>query len=88
MDKIVNQFKVGQWLPADKVDCTFVKHSQFKASPGTFWYYGPDGSAVTLSVLIPTIDADRDGYFPKLLKQIGDQTIPTYVRAYQEGHCC
>ena len=78
MDKIVNQFKVGQWLPADKVDCTFVKHSQFKASPGTFWYYGPDGSAVTLSVLIPTIDADRDGYFPKLLKQIGDQTLPKF----------
>ena len=73
MQNIEAQFQSGQWSPAAKIERPFVKHENSEASPGKVWHYSPDSTPINLSVVIPTIDANRGGYFPKLLTQIGYQ---------------
>ena len=51
----------------------FVKHPNSKDSPGKVWKYTSDSTQINLSVIIPTFDAYRNGYFVKLLSQIGRQ---------------
>jgi hypothetical protein len=66
------------WLPVTKIERSFVKHIDPTESPGSVWRQEPVGLPVTLSVIIPTIDAHRDGYFPKLLAQIDRQDFSGY----------
>jgi len=73
LQNIEAQFQSEQWLPATKIDRSFVKHANSETSPGKVWHYSPDSTPINLSVVIPTIDANRGGYFPKLLTQIGYQ---------------
>ena len=75
MQNIEAQFQSAQWLPAAKIEPSFVKHANPEASPGKVWSYLPEKTQVKLSVVIPTIDANRDGYFGKLLTQIACQDI-------------
>jgi glycosyltransferase involved in cell wall biosynthesis len=55
-----------------------VKYAYSAVSPGTIWHYLPDNTSVKLSVIIPTIDANRGGYFIKLLAQISNQDFKDY----------
>ena len=71
-------FQAGQWLPADMVKRSFVKHTNPNVSPGEFWHYLPDNIQPEISIIIPTFDAYRDGYFVELLKQIGNQDLNNY----------
>jgi glycosyltransferase involved in cell wall biosynthesis len=73
LQNIVDQFKSAQWMEVAKIKRPFVKHENSKTSPGKVWSYSPDSIPINLSVVIPTIDANRDGYFSKLLTQIGCQ---------------
>jgi len=75
LQNIVAQFQSGKWLPAAKIERFFVKHANLEASPGKVWHYSPDSTPINLSVVIPTFDANRGGYFPKLLTQIGYQDL-------------
>jgi len=75
LQNIEAQFQSGQWLPAAKIDRSFVKHANSETSPGKVWHYSPDRTPINLSVVIPTIDANRGGFFPKLLTQIGCQDL-------------
>jgi glycosyltransferase involved in cell wall biosynthesis len=47
-------------------------------SLGEFWHYSPDNIQPEVSIIIPTFDAYRGGYFPQLLKQIGNQDLNDY----------
>jgi GT2 family glycosyltransferase len=71
-------FRSGQWLSATKIERSFVKFAHLKTSPGKVWWYELGSSDVILSVLIPTIDGNRDGYFLKLLDQIGCQDFENF----------
>jgi glycosyltransferase involved in cell wall biosynthesis len=73
LQNIETSFLSGKWFSAGKVKRSFVKHSILQASPGKVWHYQPDRTSILLSVVIPTIDANRGGYFPQLLAQIGRQ---------------
>ena len=73
MLNIENHFRSGQWFSAAGIERSFVKYPHFEASPGKIWRYRPNRSLVILSVVIPTIDANRGGYFLKLLAQVGCQ---------------
>jgi glycosyltransferase involved in cell wall biosynthesis len=55
-----------------------VKHTNSEVSPGTVWHYKSDNTPAKLSVVIPTIDANRGGYFLKLLAQIGCQDFEDF----------
>lgn len=75
MQDIEIRFQSGQWLPADRVKRPFVKYANPKVSPGEFWHYLPDNIQPEISIIIPTFDAYRGGYFPKLLGQISRQNF-------------
>lgn len=75
---IENHFYLCCWQPAADVSCPFVKYPNHEVSPGTFWQYSSDNSQVDLSVVVPTYDAYRGGYFPKLLVQIECQDFSGY----------
>jgi glycosyltransferase involved in cell wall biosynthesis len=73
LQNIKTHFQSGGWLPAGKIERCFVKYVNSGVSPGTIWHYAPDSTPANLSVIIPTIDGNRDGYFLRLLDQIGSQ---------------
>jgi hypothetical protein len=78
LQNIETHFQEGQWFPAAKIDRPFVKYFHLQPSPGQVWHYRPDRSSVVLSVIIPTADAYRGGYFLKLLDQIGYQDFENF----------
>ena len=78
MKSIKSEFLSGQWFPAAEVDRFFVKHANSEASPAKIWHYLPGRTNVSLSVIIPTIEANRNGYFLKLLAQIGYQDFKDF----------
>ena len=78
MQDIETYFQYAQWLPAANIERSFVRYANSETSPGTVWHYTPDNTSTKLSVIIPTIDADRDGYFLKLLGQIVCQDFKDY----------
>jgi len=75
---IETNFRSGRWLSAARIERAFVKHIHFEDSPGKIWHCNPDRKQVKLSVVIPTFDANRGGYFPKLLEQIGYQDFDNF----------
>lgn len=78
MQNIETSFQSGQWLPAANIERSFVKYVNSEVSPGTVWHYTPDKTPVKLSVIIPTFDANRGGYFLKLLSQIDCQEFEEF----------
>jgi glycosyltransferase involved in cell wall biosynthesis len=78
LQNIEIRFQSGRWLPSDRVKRPFVKHANPKASPGEFWHYLPDNIQPEISIIIPTFDAYRGGYFLKLLDQISRQNFSQF----------
>jgi len=50
-------------------------YSHSESPSGNFWRYSPDSTKIKLSVVIPTFDAFRDGYFLELMSQIKRQDL-------------
>ena len=75
---IETHIRSGQWFSAAKIDRSFVKYAHSKASPGKIWHYRSERLSDLLSVVIPTIDGYRGGYFLKLLTQIGCQNLKKF----------
>jgi len=71
--EILNNFQSGKWQSAAGIGRWFVKHANPERSPGEVWHYSPEKSKKYLSVIIPTCDANRNGYFLNLLSQIDSQ---------------
>jgi len=71
-------FKSAFWLPVADVERPFVRHPHKEASPGKAWRHSSDNGDINLSVVIPTSDAYRGGYFLKLLSQIGCQDYSNF----------
>ena len=67
------RFRSGTWQPAADVERPFVRYANPEHSPGLVWQYSPENRQSILSVVIPTLDAYRDGYLPELLAQIDSQ---------------
>lgn len=76
--KLNKHFKSGCWLPAADIHRRFVKHPNPEDSPGVYWQYTSGKNDINLSVIIPTLDAYRGGYFPKLLAQFESQNYPNF----------
>lgn len=67
------------WHLAVNVERPFVRHPNTQNSPGLIWYEKHKSSdSPIISIIIPTFDAYRDGYFLKLLRQIGLQTFYSF----------
>jgi glycosyltransferase involved in cell wall biosynthesis len=63
------------WNAASTVNRAFVKFPNPKSSPAKYWLSAPNNCSLKLSVIIPTFDAYRDGYFPELIRQIKKQNV-------------
>ncbi len=63
----------GRWSPASAVERAFVRHRNPDPSPGQVCRYRRGHGAIRLSVVIPTLDACRNGYLSRLLDQVGGQ---------------
>lgn len=85
MQDIEIRFQSCRWLPANKVKRPFVKHTNQKVSLGEVWHYSPDNIQPEISIIIPTFDAYRGGYFVQLLKQIGNQDQNNYEAIVVRG---
>jgi len=68
-------FQALSWQSASPVNRTFVKYPNPERSPGEYCQCAFDNSHIKLSVIIPTSDANRDGYFQNLLNQIKNQNF-------------
>jgi glycosyltransferase involved in cell wall biosynthesis len=73
------------WRPAAEVERPFVRHPDPEDSPGFVWQYSTDNCQTILSVIIPTLDAYRNGYLPKLLAQIGSQDFLNFELLVVKG---
>jgi len=64
------------WRSAINVGRSFVRHPNTQNSPGLIWHEKHKSSdAPVISIIIPTFDAFRNGYFPLLLDQIDSQAL-------------
>ena len=68
-------FQVLSWQSASPVNRIFVKFPNPENSPGEYCRCAFNNSRIKLSVIIPTSDANRGGYFFKLLEQIKSQNF-------------
>lgn len=78
MRDIEGRFRSAAWSPARAVARPFVRHVHPDPSPALVWRDLPEGTDVRLSVVIPTVDAQRGGYFAALLAQVAAQRFPAY----------
>lgn len=78
MRNLLESWKSAAWHPAAGVARPFVRHRHPQASPGLVWREGPEPDGVRVTVVIPTTDAHRGGYFPQLLEQVARQTLAGY----------
>jgi len=85
LQNIEAYFQSGQWLPAANIERSFVKNVNLKVSPGTVWHFSPDNTPAKLSVIIPTFDANRGGYFLQLLAQIDCQEFEDFEVIVVQG---
>jgi GT2 family glycosyltransferase len=60
------------------LDRSFVRYLEQEVPAGKVWFKKPSDTNIVLSVIIPTSDAYRNGYFPRLLDQIENQTFREY----------
>lgn len=77
MQDLETRLSAASWRPAQDIDRSFVRHRHPVPSPGLIWQEASAGIP-RLSVVIPTMDAQRGGYFAQLLRQIGAQRFPDY----------
>ena len=64
--------------PIKTIDRSFVRYPESQTSTGEVWLQKSKNRNIKLSVIIPTSDGYRNGYFPRLLDQIELQTFREY----------
>jgi glycosyltransferase involved in cell wall biosynthesis len=78
LNDIKSQFKKAHWKPAAFIERPFVKHINPDQSPGKVWKYTVSSTPIKVSIIIPTLDADRDGKFLNLITQIDQQKFNSF----------
>jgi cellulose synthase/poly-beta-1,6-N-acetylglucosamine synthase-like glycosyltransferase len=69
---------LSPWLPAAQIFRPFVKYPSTRGSPGDYCKIPSKNHPPDLSVIIPTLDANREGYFFRLLAQIKCQNYSRF----------
>ena len=77
--------KSAVWESAAHVDRPFVRYPDPEPSPALLWQEKPAHGVFSLSVVIPTSDANRGGYFSKLLNQISHQDFQDFELIVVKG---
>jgi len=74
---LISAFSAAAWRAVTGIERPFVVHCLDEVSPALAWHV-PAPASGRLSVLIPTVDADRSGYFTRLLEDIATQDYSDY----------
>lgn len=77
--------KTAHWQSVDNIKREFVRYPNPEPSPGKVWHEPLVDSRAQLSVVIPTSDAHRGGYFEQLLKQISQQSLQDFELIVVKG---
>ncbi|MEW6544187.1 MAG: hypothetical protein AB1411_11310 [Nitrospirota bacterium] len=78
MQDLEARLRSASWRPARDANRSFVRHAHPHPSPALVWREATAGGSLDLSVVIPTLDAERGGYFLQLLRQISAQRSRAY----------
>ncbi|MDE3018886.1 MAG: glycosyltransferase [Nitrospirota bacterium] len=78
MRNLLERFHQASWQAARDIERAFVRHRNPEPSPGRFWHEPAEDGTPLVTIVIPTCDADRGGYFAQLLGQLGRQTVQAY----------
>src|SRR3989442_12211521 len=73
VENLAARFGSASWRSAGGIARPFVRYPSATPSPGMACQTVPLSGEARLSVVIPTADANRGGYFHNLLVQIGRQ---------------
>jgi len=68
----------ADWYPAADIERGFVLNMNPEPSPAFIWRTAPQDCHPLLSVIIPTLDANRNDYFFQLLRQIQRQSLKVF----------
>jgi glycosyltransferase involved in cell wall biosynthesis len=71
-------FDAAEWKPATGVQRPWVRFANNGVSDGVIWHVPVESGSPRISLIIPTADADRGGYFRKLMHQLGTQTFQDF----------
>ena len=72
-------FDAAEWRSASEVMRPWVKFHNDETSSGTIWHVpAADNAPPRLSLIIPTADADRGGYFRQLIRQLSTQDLQNF----------
>jgi len=82
---LVNAFTSSEWKPAADVARPWVKFRNDESSSGAIWHVPAPNDPPRLSLIIPTADADRGGYFASLLEQIEAQDFHDFEMIAVKG---
>lgn len=75
MDNTLWDLSGASWQSAQNVRRDFVSAKNPQQTPASVWCIRPLTDKPIVSAVIPTSDAFRGGYFPKLLRQLQSQTL-------------
>jgi len=72
-------FDAAEWVSAAGVERPWVRFANAEPSGGVIWHAPVEkGAKLTVSLIIPTADADRGGYFRQLMRQLTAQTFQDF----------
>jgi len=78
MRKFEQLFDTAAWKPANAVERPWVRFCNLEASGGVIWHVPAANEHPRLSLIIPTADADRGGYFRQLMRQLSEQDFQDF----------
>lgn len=72
-------FDVAEWKAVVSIERPWVRFANTEASGGMVWHVLPESGALpVVSLIIPTADADRGGYFRQLMRQLSVQSFQDF----------
>ena len=72
-------FDAADWKSASGIERPWVRFLNEGESGGVIWHVPSEGALLpVISMIIPTADADRGGYFRQLMRQLSTQTFQNF----------
>ncbi|HCS12829.1 MAG: hypothetical protein COS82_04485 [Zetaproteobacteria bacterium CG06_land_8_20_14_3_00_59_53] len=79
-------FNAAEWKSAAGVQRPWVRFLNEGTSGGVIWHVPAEGASLpVISMIIPTADADRGGYFRQLMRQLSAQTFQDFELIVVKG---
>jgi len=77
-------FSQAQWF-SPPLERNWVRYQNDENPSGVCWFVPSENESPTLSVIIPTADADRGGYFAKLMASLTEQDMQDFELIVLKG---